>query len=150
MIDPLSAIPSSLSVASAHSRYDSSGGKKEESHFFHFCPRFSAVSTTTVAENIPQKDSANGVGCCLGGWIIGVSGASSLCLWILDVYVCMHGFGWADLCLITCGWVLQDLVVCQRRGEFSWERWHERQEGEVVAREFVLKLLNRCFLNHFN
>lgn len=64
--------------------------KKKKAHFFHFCPCFSAVSTTTVAENIPQKDSANGVGCCLGGCIIGVSGASSLCLCILDVYVSMY------------------------------------------------------------
>lgn len=50
--------------------------------------RRSAVSTTTVAENITQKDSANGGGCCLGGCIIGVSGAGSLCVHALGL--CMY------------------------------------------------------------
>lgn len=50
--------------------------------------RCSAVSTTTVAENITQKDSANGGGCCLGGCIIGVSGAGSLCVHALGL--CMY------------------------------------------------------------
>lgn len=132
---------SSLSVSSAHSHYISSEEKKK-AHFFHFCPCFSAVSTTTVAENIPQKDSANGVGCCLGGCIIGVSGASSLCLCILDVYVsmyvCMYVCGervlrvhecmlacicaCTHLCRITCGWVLQHRFVCQRK----LQSFHER------------------------
>lgn len=98
MKDPLSAIPSSLSVSSqlapATLLQEREEKKKEESHFFHFCPRFSAVSTTTVAENIPQKDSANGVGCCLGGCIIGVSGASSLRLCILDVDACVRACVW--------------------------------------------------------
>lgn len=148
MKDPLSAIPSSssLSVSSAHSRY---GEKKEESHFFHFCPRFSAVSTTTVAENIPQKDSANGVGCCLGGCIIGVSGASSLRLCILDAYACMWVGRWGGGALACtrmhacthafvptciCAWWRVDercgiLLVCQRKLHSFHERdgvWDEK------------------------
>lgn len=50
--------------------------------------RRSAVSTTTVAENITLKDSANGGGCSLGGCIIGVSGAGSLCVHALGL--CMY------------------------------------------------------------
>lgn len=57
-----------------------------------------------MAENIPQKDSANGVGCCLGGCIIGVSGASSLRLCILDVYACVGRWGALHLhvCTLAC------------------------------------------------
>lgn len=97
---PLSAVPSSLSVS-----VSSGGKKKEESHLFHFCPRFSAVSRTTVAENIPLKDSANGVSFCLGGCSIGVSGASSrVCICNVFLYMqCMHAGGWVHVpaCIIT-------------------------------------------------
>lgn len=41
-----------------------------------------------MAENITQKDSANGGSCCLGGCIIGVSGAGSLCVHALGL--CMY------------------------------------------------------------
>lgn len=51
--DPLSAAPSSLSISVRSQCVSSTEEEKEESHLFHFCPRFSAVSTTTVAENIP-------------------------------------------------------------------------------------------------
>lgn len=61
--------------------------------------RCSAVSMATMAENITQNDSANGGGRCLGGCIIGVSGAGSLCVHalVLCMYVggnceCMHAF----------------------------------------------------------
>lgn len=50
--DPLSAARSSLSISARSRCVSSTEEEKEESHLFHFCPRFSAVSTTTVAENI--------------------------------------------------------------------------------------------------
>lgn len=52
----------------------------------------SAVSTTTMAENIAQNDSANGGGCCLGFILLGsVELAVSVCM--LWVYACM----WEEL-----------------------------------------------------
>lgn len=58
-----------------------------------------------MAENITQKDLANGDSCCLGGCIIGVSGADSLCVHALglcmyvggivgrnSVYACINAF----------------------------------------------------------
>lgn len=104
--------------------------RKRNHTFFHFCPLVSAVSTTTVAENIPQKDSANGVGCCLGSCSIGVSGVSCKSLCILDVCVYVGGQMEGAACtrlhaciraclylhmMTSCGWALQDLFVCQKR-----------------------------------
>lgn len=103
---------SSLSGSSSHSCYVSLGRKKkkeDESRFFHFCPCFSAVSTTTEAENIPKKDLANGVGCCLGGCIIGVSGTSSQCLCTLDVCVCVLS-RWRLMCVYVC--MLACMHIC--------------------------------------
>lgn len=50
---------------------------KSPQHVVHFARLFSAVSTTTVAENIPQEDPANGNVGCLGVRTTGVTGADS-------------------------------------------------------------------------
>lgn len=53
---------------------------------------------TTRAENITQNDSANGGGGCLGGCVIGVSGAGSLCVHSLGL--CMYVGG--GVCMLSC------------------------------------------------
>lgn len=65
----------------------------------------SAVSMTTRAENVTRDDSANGGGGCLGGCIIGVSGAGSLCVHSLGL--CMYvggigGGGGGGVCMHSC------------------------------------------------
>lgn len=121
MKDPLSAVPSSssLSVSSASFLQE-----REKNHASSISvPAFLLFPRQQWQRIFPQKDSANGVGCCLGGCIIGVSGASSLCLCILDVYVrvgnrmdgWMKGFCvYTYACMLSCGltWMSAAGSVC--------------------------------------
>ena len=55
-----------------------------------------------MAENITQNDSANGGGCCLGGCIIGVSGAGSLCVHALGLCMYVGGVVGGSECMHAC------------------------------------------------
>lgn len=65
--------------------------------------------------DITQKDSTNGIGCYLGGCIIGVSGAGSLCVCAcFRLCVCWD----VGRCMYTCAFVLAQICAVEHGDEW--------------------------------